>query len=502
METSTVVGTEDDSNDDNDNIENENDTSTRRNQKKLRICSVNKVPLLLGKLFLVWTCSGSAIVWTILLLDHKYDPSFHLNHSLRRYSSKKPILRFQRRHVSPALSTWNEFLSKQDLDNDDKNRPSPSSPIPWHKHETFQIMHLTDMHLGEAEDTDWGPFQDYQTWRLLDALLSYECPDLIVLGGDQITANNCLHNCTEYYRLLGMYLSQHGIPWATVLGNHDDMAYEVPNNENYTTTTKTIPHSYNRRDLLQIDASFDLSLTQLGPTHVTGAGNYVLQVLDSFQQAPALEIYFLDSGGGTLPEAVDTSQIHWLQQQLSRSTLPAVAFQHIPTSAHEFHDSIAPEATSSSCMGYHGDAVDPIQDSDDLVDALIQSGRFHFLAVGHNHGNDYCCCSHQQYGSNSSNETANNNNNNTHCMYFCFGRHSGYGGYGHWQRGARMYEIQLERPVETATRSREEENVQEKFESSSSNDGSDRFNGGTRWRSWVRLQSGVIIDFFDYDHSP
>ncbi|KAG7345822.1 calcineurin-like phosphoesterase [Nitzschia inconspicua] len=496
MKTTTIVGTEDHYNE-NDN-DNENDTSARGDQKKLRVCIVHKVPLLLGKLFLIWTCAGSAIVGTILLLDDKYDPSFHLYHSLRRYSSKKPILRFQRRHVSPALSTWNEFLSKQNFDNDDKNRPLPSSPNSWHNHETFQIMQLTDIHLGEAEDTDWGPYQDYQTWRLLDTLMSYERPDLIVLGGDQITANNCLDNCTEYYRLLGTYLSQHDIPWATIVGNHDDMAYEVPNNQDDTTTmTKTIPHSYNRRDLLQMDASFDLSLTQLGPTHVTGASNYVLQVLDSLQQTPALEIYFLDSGGGTLPEAVDTSQIQWLQQQLSRSTLPAVAFQHIPTSAHEFHDSIGPEAMLSSCMGYHGDAVDPIQDSDDLVDTLIQSGRFHFLAVGHNHGNDYCCCSHQQYDSNNS-----NNNNNTHCMYFCFGRHSGYGGYGHWQRGAHMYEIQLDRPaVETETLTREEEeNGQEKYESSSSNHGSDRINGGTRWRSWVRLESGAVVDYFDYDH--
>ena len=158
-------------------------------------------------------------------------------------------------------------------------------------------MQITDIHLGEDEFTDWGPEQDRKTWALLDEMFDYEDPDLIVLGGDQLTANNCLGNCTEYYKILGRFLSRHGVPWATVMGNHDDMDFELPDGSG-----ATIPHSYTRRDLLRVDQSFPLSLSGSSPSGLTGATNYVLDVLspaggDGDESEPALQIFFLDSGG-------------------------------------------------------------------------------------------------------------------------------------------------------------------------------------------------------------
>lgn len=41
--------------------------------------------------------------------------------------------------------------------------------------------------------------------------------------------------------------------------------------------------------------------------------------------------------------------------------------------------------------------------------------------VGHNHGLDWCC----PYQN----------------LHLCFARHTGYGGYGRWTRGARFVEI-------------------------------------------------------------
>jgi Calcineurin-like phosphoesterase len=80
----------------------------------------------------------------------------------------------------------------------------------------FKILQLADIHLGEAQDTEWGPRQDINTWRLLDRVIPMEKPDLIVLSGDQLTANNVDANATSYYRLLGQRLSYHGVPWAMV----------------------------------------------------------------------------------------------------------------------------------------------------------------------------------------------------------------------------------------------------------------------------------------------
>eukprot|EP00751_Fragilariopsis_kerguelensis_P043131 CAMPEP_0171024764 /NCGR_PEP_ID=MMETSP0736-20130129/33168_1 /TAXON_ID=186038 /ORGANISM="Fragilariopsis kerguelensis, Strain L26-C5" /LENGTH=391 /DNA_ID=CAMNT_0011464745 /DNA_START=62 /DNA_END=1233 /DNA_ORIENTATION=- len=283
------------------------------------------------------------------------------------------------------------------------------------KNRTFQIMQITDIHLGEAEFTDWGPAQDEKTMKLLDKMFEYEKPDLIVLGGDQLTANNCRGNCTKYYQILGQFLSNYRIPWATIMGNHDDMDFEV--NDGTGTIIPPLLHET------------CLSLSQNSPDYLTGVTNYVLDVLDPITNQPALQIFFLDSGGGSIREAIENDQVQWLREAVTSGVstttsvsttmaVPSVAFQHIPTSAHKYVD--------DSCFGYQGEGVAQLEYDGGIVDVMIESDRFHFLAVGHNHGNDYCCPHNQE------NE-----------LYLCFGRHSGYGGYGKWDRGVRMYEFLL-----------------------------------------------------------
>lgn len=327
---------------------------------------------------------------------------------------KNPVLRFHR--ICPNQPPTSARTST----------PPTTKSSSW----TFQIMQITDIHLGEAEDTDWGPRQDQATFRLLEKMLDeYETPDLIVLGGDQLTANNCLHNCTEYYKILGNFLSQYNIPWATIMGNHDDMDFEVPGGTSGG-GNETIPHTYTRRELLAVDQAFPLSLSRAGPTDVTGASNYVLDIQmddsSSISGKPAAQIFFLDSGGGSLQEAIDDSQVRWLRESAKLQDVPAIAFQHIPTSAHEYDIDV--------CMGYQGEGVEEIRYDGGVVGAMVESGRFHFLAVGHNHGNDYCC---PHRGPDGGNKTISPD------LYFCFGRHSGYGGYGKWRRGVRMYELLL-----------------------------------------------------------
>jgi hypothetical protein len=385
--------------------------------------------------------SMTIATYSVLHLDQLQQPS-------------TPILRFHTQ-IPPASSRlWQNQVSS-----------SPSMASNW----TFRIMQITDIHLGEDEYTDWGPEQDFKTFQLLDKMFAFEQPHLVVMGGDQLTANNCQHNCTEYYRILGRYLTLQGIPWATVLGNHDDMAFEPHHDKNQ----KTTPHEYARRELLAVDESFSLSLTQTGPKDVTGASNYVLDVMgpasDNNKKEAVLQIFFLDSGGGTLPETVDNSQIQWFIHTASlRKNLPAVAFQHIPTYGHLFD--------ADTCTGYEGQHVEQLYYTQ-LVNAMVESGRFHFLGVGHTHGNDYCC-PYQKHIDDGADK---------HDLYFCFGRHSGYGGYGNWQRGVRMYELMLS-PMKFDDSDREDHSLPEprrKF----------------KWRSWVRLESGAYVDFLDYDHT-
>lgn len=341
------------------------------------------------------------------------------------------------------------------------NNPSHQKPIlsfqerqPGHK--SFKIVQITDIHLGEAENLDWGPLQDVHTWHVLDSVLKAEAPiDLLVLGGDQLTANNCEKNATAYYQELGDFLSNFGVPWALIFGNHDDTAYEPPNHG------ERIPAKYSRRDLLEVDQAFPLSLTQSGPRTIDGTSNYVLDIYDgSPGEMVAAQVLLLDSGGGSIPSIISDSQISWVKEQISQSSVPAVAFQHIPTEAHRY-------ANDGRCQGLHDDGFNPVDYDGGIVEALSETGRFFFLGVGHDHGMGYCC----KYGGEGERDQDSGG------MHVCFGRHSGYGGYGHWERGCRIYELSFDA-----------ENRMEDSQTSKT--------ASMRWKSWVRLERGDIVDEF------
>ncbi|CAI8010133.1 Probable inactive purple acid phosphatase 16 [Geodia barretti] len=113
----------------------------------------------------------------------------------------------------------------------------------------FKIAQFADLHFGEAEDTLWGPLQDVNSTRVMERVLAWESPKLVVYSGDQVTGENINSNATAYWgRLLQPCVST-DTPWATVFGNHDDRSVS----------------GGTRIDLLTFDKSFNLSLSQFGP---------------------------------------------------------------------------------------------------------------------------------------------------------------------------------------------------------------------------------------------
>lgn len=307
---------------------------------------------------------------------------------------------------------------------------------------SFRILQVADIHLGENSWTDWGPEDDQKTFRALDSIISVERPDLIVLSGDQITANNIVWNATAYYQLLARRLEVHGIPWALVFGNHDDAPYET---EDDNGTIHYHDAKTSRRQLLAVDQRHSLSLTEAGPKHLSGTSNYWLTIQNPSLSRIAARVVLLDSGGGSMRAQVEQNQIDWFRTHNRRhmDNVPVVAFQHIPTSLEDF------EFDPKTCRGFTEDGVGGLVHDAGVAAALAEAGNVLFLAVGHNHGNDYCC----------------RHANTT--LRLCFGRHSGYGGYGHWDRGARVYQLLL--------------------------DADGRFAG---WASYVRMENGEVRDLY------
>jgi hypothetical protein len=299
---------------------------------------------------------------------------------------------------------------------------------------TFTILQIADIHLGEASNTDWGPEQDRKTYAALNTILSIEIPpDLIVLSGDQLTANNVIDNATAYYDILGQFMESHATPWAFIFGNHDDSSLD---------STPDIPAKTTRRDLLKHTmkkyAKYGVTKQDTNDD-VYGVSNYILDV--TLQDSLGVQIILLDSGGGTIDEAIRANQLEWLSNVRHVDT-PAVAFQHIPTKEFVFNDAL--------CIGSYGDGTIDTPRAGDvgIVNHLLtDDGNVMFLSTGHDHGNDYCCPLQQ--------------------MSVCFGKHSGYGGYGNWDKGVRMFKLTANVKQKTLT-----------------------------YRTWIRMENGTMKNVY------
>jgi hypothetical protein len=360
---------------------------------------------------------------------------------------------------------------------------------------TFRIMQLTDLHLGEAPHTEWGPAQDVQTFRLLRDLLAYEnnnridddtddnndqdnIIDLVIFSGDQLTGNDVDgNNATVYYDQLGRLMEEMQLPYAMIFGNHDDMDY-IGNNNNDGTLVQHRARTF-RRALATSDRRHRHSLTPIGPAHVFGVSNGVLNVYhptdgggdSQQQQQPALQVVLLDSGGGSLPEQIVADQLDWYRSR-RRLDVPAIAFQHIPTEQFRYKDnaSTGDDDQAAICSGFDGEnGIAPLDDdpTGEIARLAEIDTNLLVLAVGHNHGNSYCCEQQQRQQQEAEAPTT------ASATVLCFGRHSGYGGYGRWDRGARIFTFHWEKEEDSAPATM------------------------SSWHTYVRLQDGNITDAYE-----
>lgn len=318
---------------------------------------------------------------------------------------------------------------------------------------TFRIAVFADLHYGENAWTDWGPLQDQKSDRVMANVLNMENPDFVVYLGDVITANNLpMPNASKYWEQAISPTMSKSIPWASLFGNHDDMAFEWPEEwfgnlgvpsiqcpiSQLTTGSEQMADCYfqrtTRAELIQLDLQHGLSHSSYGPKCLwPSISNYVLEITSyKHPELPAAFLYFLDSGGGSYPEVISASQARWFQQTSAQrnpgARIPEIVFWHIPS---QTYSKIAPSRgnpINKPCVGsINLEAVASQTAEWGIMDILTNRTSVKAVIVGHNHGLDWCC----PYKS----------------LWLCFARHTGYGGYGSWPRGARILEL-VEEPFE------------------------------------------------------
>ncbi|KAJ3306046.1 purple acid phosphatase [Kappamyces sp. JEL0829] len=271
------------------------------------------------------------------------------------------------------------------------------------RNDKFKILQLADLHYEN------DPSNIYHNQRITGELLDLERPDLVLFSGDQLSGW-AVKNYSVIYGKVVAELQKRDIPWLAILGNHDRESDLEP------------------KDILKLDASFDLSYTQAVPGLVNSGNllDYIVPIVDELHN-PLYWLVCMDSGrsecNGREDNAgcISSDQLEWLSSTFTEElhqNKTSLGFVHQPfaefNSVYHYY----------STFGLHGESVGcPRRDSGAY--SVFASLPFHSIYVGHDHNNDY---------------QGQVNGNGPRLTY---GRKTGYGSYGpdQFARGARVIEL-------------------------------------------------------------
>jgi len=276
---------------------------------------------------------------------------------------------------------------------------------------TFKISQFTDLHYGETDQND------VNSTKVQEEILATEKPDIVVMTGDSVSGyawNNQSGWFAKKWAHLTSPMVKYNISWAFALGNHDDEA------------------DLSRTEIILLDQTYPLSLTQQGPSNIHGATNYYLFVYSSDvnNDVPVAVLYMFDSSDNNCENVtgwgcVYPDQIRWyiatateIQAKYGR-IIPALAFFHIPVPEFMYMwNNISTfgrmEDTGVCCFSVNTG----------LFAAFKQMGDVISVHCGHDHDNDF-------YGLYDG-------------ILLAYGRKTGYGGYGPpkgWLRGSRILQL-------------------------------------------------------------
>ncbi|EPS30992.1 hypothetical protein PDE_05946 [Penicillium oxalicum 114-2] len=313
---------------------------------------------------------------------------------------------------------------------------SDSSPkLQFTKNGTFHISVFNDLHF--AEDAN----NDVKTQDVMTKLIGMEDPQLIVVNGDLISGEATRsNNSDQFIQQVLKPLKQAEIPWASTYGNHDSDGNLDP-----------------QQDIYDHEKTYEKSLTRsMISSPTAGVTNYYLPVYTrgGSEDTPALLLWFFDSRGGNYPtnrgqddpsgrrgDWVDAEVVKWFQEKNNNLTeeygkiIPSLAFYHIPAHAmakyqDDYYDNrTAPGINGESVVPQGGGATEYAGQDTRFMQALLETPGLMATFSGHDHLNDWCF--KWNNGIKDQNLTGNGLN-------MCYGRRTGYGGYGDVPRGGRQ----------------------------------------------------------------
>ncbi|KAH6800198.1 purple acid phosphatase 29 [Perilla frutescens var. hirtella] len=298
----------------------------------------------------------------------------------------------------------------------------------------LKILQVADMHYGDGKTTpceDVLPRQirgcsDLNTTAFIRRLILAEKPDFIVFTGDNIFGFDSTDAVKSMNAAFAPAISSH-IPWAAVLGNHDQES------------------TLSREGVMKHIVTLPNTLSHLNPAGavVDGFGNYNLEVHgvegSRLENKSLLNLYFLDSGDySTVPSIpgygwIKPSQQLWFQHTSSRlrraytakpvpqkGPAPGIAYFHIPLPEYASFD-------ATNFTGVKQEGISSATVNSGFFTTMVAAGDVKAAFTGHDHLNDFC--------------------GELSGIHLCYAGGFGYHAYGKagWSRRARVVVASLER---------------------------------------------------------
>ena len=245
----------------------------------------------------------------------------------------------------------------------------------------FKILHVTDI----QDNICIAP----QALECIAAVCDDEQPDLVILGGDNISsavskdendnADNALKNVKFSINLFMSIFEERGIPVATVFGNHDGN------------------HLVPKEKQMEIYQSYDCFIGSDENAELYGCNTSNIPIMSSDGEKIAYNLWLFDTGEG-LPKDqgggydwVHDDQVEWyvnksneLKAQNGGVPVPSLAFQHIPVI--EIFD-VLEKGTLVS--GELNRTPRPSQHASSQFSAIVNQGDVKAMFFGHDHVNTY-----------------------------------------------------------------------------------------------------------------
>ena len=241
----------------------------------------------------------------------------------------------------------------------------------------FKVITFTDMHLDGNNKTS------ILTITNLVNNITKEKPDLVILGGDNVTSalnKKRVNQLARIFENLGVY-------WAAVLGNHEG--------DNFG--------SVSRREMIETFSSYEHCLTLEGPEDIWGDGNCYINILNA-DGTLCHTFILMDSGSRMSAEqkaqygypederpydGVKENQVQWYKEVIAKNKEQYGEFEstvilHIPLPQMETEAEKGEFLTGDKREGVCASGFDS-----GLFDAIKEMGSTTKVFFGHDHVNDF-----------------------------------------------------------------------------------------------------------------